>query len=184
MNKLKIILTILSISITVLPIAGVVLAYRDNLLGLVMPPEIANTMNGGSNSSFLNSQFQLPQSVGEPQYNPETKTATFTFNFTNPLSTPITINTLEAGIVSHDDGTFLGKVSIDKPLTLDPGQTADITALGKLSDQALNYIESLHPGQNYVNIDFTNLNVDMAGVKVQIDRQNIGNIPIPAQLLG
>lgn len=182
MNKLKIFLTLLTVAITVIPIASVVLAYQDNLLGLVIPPEVMNMANGSS--SVVNSQFQPPQSVGDPQYNPETKTATFTFNFTNPLSTPITINTLEAGIVSHDDGTFLGNVSIDKPLILAPGQTADITALGKLSDQAINQIERLHPSQNYINIDFSNLNVDMAGVKIQVDRQNIGNIPIPPQLLG
>jgi hypothetical protein len=190
MNKVKILLTLLSVAITVIPIITVVYIYQNNLMGLVIPPEIMNMVNGknnsnsGSNSSSLLNSFQAPQSVGEPQYNPETKTATFTFNFTNPLSTPITVNTLEADIVSHDDGTFLGNVSIEKALTLAPGQTADITALGKVSDEAINYFESLHPGQNYINIDFINLNVDMAGVKVQVDRQNVGNIPIPPQLFG
>jgi hypothetical protein len=183
MNKVKILLTVLSILIIVLPIVTVVYAYQNNLMGLVLPPEIMNMANGGSNSA-LTSQFQAPQSVGEPQYNPETKTATFTFNFTNPLSTPINVNTLEAGIVSHDDGTFLGNVSIEKALILAPGQTVDITALGKVSDEAINYFKTLHPGQNYINIDFVNLNVDIAGVKVQVYRQNVGNIPIPPQLFG
>jgi hypothetical protein len=189
MNKVKIFLTILTIAIIVIPITVEVLAYRNNLLGLIIPPEIANmangsSSNGNSTSSLVNSQFELPQPVGEPQYNPETKTVSFTFNFTNPLNTPVTINKLEAGIVSHDDGVFLGNVSISEPLTLVPGQTVDITALGVLSDDAINYFKTHYAGQNSINVDFTNLNVDVAGIQVQVDRQNIGDIPIPSQLFG
>ena len=181
MNKLKIILTILSISITVLPIAGAVLAYRDNLIGLVMPPEVISITDGSITNS---SQFQPPMPVGEPQYNPETKTATFTFNFTNPLNSPMTINTLEAGIKCGEHGFLLGNASIDKPLTLNPGESAVITAFGKLSDDAINHFKTQHAGDNYVNVDFSNLNVDIAGIKVQVDEQEIGNIPIPPELLG
>ena len=189
MKKLKILLTVLSIAIIVIPIVVVVLEYQNNLLGLVVPPELANLANGnnnsnGNNSNSLLGSFQLPQSVGEPQYNPETKTASFTFNFTNPLKTPLTINKLEAGIVSHNDGVLLGNVSIGNPLSLAPGQTADITALGVLSNDAINYFKTHYAGQNSLNVDFVNLNVDIAGIKVQVDRQNIGEIPIPSQLLG
>ena len=185
MNKVKIFLVMLTIAITVLPIAVEILMYRDNLLGLIVPPEIVSMINGGgSNSSLINSEFTLPQPVGEPQYNPETKTVSFTFNFTNPLNTPVTVNKLEAGIASHDDGVFLGNISISEPLTLTPGQTADITVLGVLSDDAINYFKTHSKGQSSINIDMTNLNVDVAGVKVQVDKQNIGNIPIPSELFG
>ena len=39
MNKVKIALTILTIAITVGPLLGVVYIYRDNLVGLVLPPD-------------------------------------------------------------------------------------------------------------------------------------------------
>ena len=146
MNKLKIFLTLLSVAIIVAPIAVEVILYRDNLQGLIVPPEITNIANDNNNSSnnsspnspgspisnnsnisnFVNSGFQLPQPVGEPQYNPETKTLTFTFNYTNPLQTPIAVDNLQATIVSHDDGAFLGNVSLDKPLNLQPGQNMNI----------------------------------------------------------
>ncbi len=198
MKKLKIFLTLLSVAIIVLPLAFEVLLYRDNLLGLIVPPEIANMINGATNNgggsslvnsnsngtNLVNSRFELPQPVGEPQYNPETKTLSFTFNCTNPLQTPITVNSLEAGVVSNDDGVFLGNVSIDKPLTLEPGQTMNISALDVLSDDAINYFETNCTGQSSINVDLVNLNVNMAGITVQLGTQNIGDIPIPPQLSG
>jgi hypothetical protein len=192
MKKLKLILLFLTIAITVTPIVIEVLLYRDNLLNLIIPPEIANLVNGESNTSnensiidnnLLNPDFELPKPVGDPQYNPQTKTVSYTFNFTNPLQTPLEIDELKAGLVSHNDGFFLGNITISKPLKLDPGQTIDITALGVLSDDALDYLRSQAATQNSINLDFVNLNVDLSGVQLQLDKQNIGNIPIPPQIL-
>lgn len=192
MKKLKIILLFLTIAITITPIVIEVLLYRDNLLDLIIPPEIANIVNNQSNNSnekgingnnLLNPEFELPKPVGDPQYNPETKTVSYTFNFTNPLQTPLEIDELQAGLVSHNDGFFLGNITINKPLKLDPGQTVDITALGILSDDAINYLKSQSATQNSINLDFVNLNVDLSGIQLQLDKQNIGNIPIPPQIL-
>lgn len=207
MKKLKIFLTLLSVLIIVLPIAFEVVLYRDNLLGLIVPPEMINLVNGDSRngdggnlpsisdnggslisgnsdiSSLLSSGFELPQLVGEPQYNQDTNTLSFTFNFTTPLETSIAVDKLEAGIVSHDGGVFLGNVSLAKPLRLEPGQTIDITVLDALSPEALNYFKTNVIGQNSTNVDFVNLNVDVAGITLHVDRQNIGDIPIPPQFL-
>lgn len=192
MKKLKLILLFLTIAITVTPIVIEVLLYRDNLLNLIIPPEIANLVNGKSNTSnensiidnnLLNPDFELPKPVGDPQYNPQTKTISYTFNFTNPLQTPLEIDELKAGLVSHNDDFFLGNITISKPLKLDPGQTIDITALGVLSDDALDYLRNQAATQDSINLDFVNLNVDLSGVQLQLDKQNIGNIPIPPQIL-
>ena len=182
MNKTKILLTLLSVMIIVLPLAVQVLAYQDNLVGLIIPPEIANMANGSS--SVVNSQFQPPQIVGEPEYNPETKTATFTFSFTNPLNTEMSIKTLEAGVKCHDHDLLLGNVSIGDSLTLAPGQSVEISALGKLTDEAVNHFMTQHASSNNVNVDFCNLNVEIGGVKIQVDEQNIGWITIPQQFYG
>jgi hypothetical protein len=197
MDKLKVFFTLLSILIIAVPITVEVVLYRDNLLGLVVPPEITNLFNGNQNSgdsnnpvkndtvisSLVNSGIDLPQPVGEPQYNPETKTVSFTFNFTNPLQTPLVVNKLEASIVSHDTGVFLGNVTLEKPIELKPGQTMDITAIDALSDETINYFKTTAFDQKSINADFVNLTVDLGGVIVQIDRQNIGDIPIPPQFL-
>jgi hypothetical protein len=185
MNKTKILLTLLSVMIIVLPLAVQVLAYQDNLIGLIIPPEIANMANGSSNSSSIaNLPFQPPQIVKEPEYNPETKTATFTFNFTNPLKTEMSVKTLEAGVKCHDHDVMLGNVSIGDSLTLIPGQSVEIQALGQLSDEAVNHFLTQHASSNNVNVDFSNLNVEFGGVQIQLDEQNIGWIPIPQQFYG
>ena len=197
MDRLKVFFTLLSILIIAVPITVEVVLYRDNLIALVVPSELANLINHNSNSgnsnnlvkndtaisSLVNSGFDLPQPVGEPQYNPETKTVSFTFNFTNPLQTPLVLNKLEASIVSHDTGVFLGNVTLEKPLEMKPGQTMDITAIDALSDETINYFKTNSFDQKSINADFVNLTVDLGGVIVQIDRQNIGDIPIPAQFL-
>jgi len=195
MNKVKILLTLLTIAITVTPIVVEVLIYRDNLLGLIIPPEITDLINGDNNSSnsignnnvidkLLNSQFELPKPVGDPQYDPETRTLSATFSFTNPLQTPISIDKVSSGIVSHDDGFFIGNLTIDEPIRLDPGQTADITITSILSDDAVDYLKDKAEDQDSINIDLIDLNVDLAGIQVQLDKQNIGDISIPSQLFG
>ncbi|MCL4430281.1 MAG: hypothetical protein M1167_05970, partial [Chloroflexi bacterium] len=47
MDKVKAALTVLTVAIVVAPLLGVVYIYRDNLLGLVLPPQINDAKNGG-----------------------------------------------------------------------------------------------------------------------------------------
>jgi len=132
----------------------------------------------------VNTQFKMPEMVGQPEYNPETQKAEFTFSFTNPLNTEIGVDTLEAGVRCHDHGILLGNASIGDGLTLAPGETVDITALGELSDEAVNHFLTQHANDDDVNIDFVNLNVEIGGIQIQVDEQNIGWIPIPQQIYG
>lgn len=195
MNKVKILLTLLTIAITVTPIVVEVLIYRDNLLGLVIPSEITDLITGENNSSnsigynnavdrLLNSDFDLPKPVGEPQYDPETRTISATFSFTNPLQTPLSIDKVSSGIVSHNDGFFIGNMTIDEPIRLDPGQTADIVVTAILSDDAMDYLKDKAEDTDSINVDLIDLNVDLAGIQVQLDKQNIGSITIPPQISG
>jgi hypothetical protein len=77
---------------------------------------------------------------------------------------------------------FLGNLTTDQPIKLDAQQTGQITANAKLSDQALTYIKSQN--QTQLNVDLINLNIEVGGIMVHLDRQNIGDIKIPPQLLG
>jgi hypothetical protein len=109
--------------------------FQNDLVGLVIPPEIANLLKGDNTNNNIgtvtgdtsNTPFEPPMLSGEPQYFPENNTVKFTYNFTNPLNTEINITTLQAEVVCHDHGFPLGNVGID-PATLEPGQTIDITA--------------------------------------------------------
>ena len=106
MNKVKIALTLLTIAIIVGPFAYVVIAYSDNLIGLVVPPQFSNlsqslgqNLSGQNLSSSSNNpinltgtNFQMPQVIGTPQYNPDTGAFNAAINVTNPLSNPISVD--------------------------------------------------------------------------------------------
>ena len=103
MDKVKIALTILSIVIVIGPLAGIAYVYRDNLLGLVVPPQIKSMISGGdSTGSQSQPQFQPPQLVGQPQYNAQTGAVSVSFNFTNPLTNKISIDKLSAEVQSEE----------------------------------------------------------------------------------
>ncbi len=184
MNKTKILLSLLTVLIMVVPLAVQVIAYQNNLVGLIIPPELMNLMNpqssnsGNSGTTLANSPFQPPIATGEPQYFPQNNTVQLTYSFTNPLNSRITITAMQAEMICHDHGFPLGNVSIE-PTTLEPKQTLDITATGVFSPEALEHIKTQHSGQSSINAEFENLNVEMAGVKIQMDHQELGYIPIP-----
>jgi hypothetical protein len=164
-------------------------------MGLVVPSQLMNALNNAGNNNnnnnnnnnstatdipFLNGPLEMPQAVGSPTYDPSTKTVSFTFSFTSPFKQEYTIDTAQAGIVASD-GTFLGNLAISQPLNLVPGQTVDITALGILSDDAVNYFQT-HQGS--VNINLTNAHIEVSGLSITLDSINIGDIPIPPGIFG
>ncbi len=181
---------ILSIAIIVVPLVAEVYAYQSNLEGLVIPPQISNLMNGrnsnnngdngtvGSQSSQLAQSvipnFQMPQAIGQPQYDPNTGAFSAPFNFTNPMNSQISIEQFSAEVVGANNA-LLGDVSIT-PVNVGPGQNAIITVTGNLSQEAVNQLEAQYQSGN-LNVSLKNVNVNLAGVSVHIDQINdIGSI--------
>ena len=86
MDKVHLALTVISIAIIVCPIVGVVYAYRGNLAGLVLPPELTSLASG----NYSASRFQPPLPEGQPKYDPVAKKFTFSFNLPLLSAIPIT----------------------------------------------------------------------------------------------
>ena len=181
MDKVKIALTILSILIVIGPLAGITYTYRDNLLGLVVPPQIKSLVSGGnSTGSQSQPQFQTPQIVGQPQYNAQTGAFALSFNFTNPLTNGISIDNLSAEITSADYSVSLGNISLSQPINIASGETSIINISGILSPQAISQLEAQNPGVNGINISLENLNVEIAGITVHMDQVNdVGQLQLP-----
>ena len=181
MDKVKIALTILSIAIVIGPLAGVAYVYRDNLLGLVVPPQVKSLVSGGnSTGSQSQPEFQPPKLVGEPQYNAQTGAVTVSFNFTNPLTNGVSIDKLSAEVQSEEDGVSLGNISLNQPIQITPGETSTINVSGVLNQNAISQFEAQNPGVNGINISLENLNVDVAGVTVHMDQvNNVGQLQLP-----
>jgi len=181
MDKVKIALTVLSILIVIGPLAGAAFVYRDNVVGLVVPPQVKSLVSGGdSTGSQSQPQFQPPQLVGQPQYNAQTGAFTVSFNFTNPLTNEVSIDKLSAEVQSEEGGVSLGNISLNQPLQITPGETSIINVSGVLSQAAISQFEAQNPGVNGINISLANLNVDVAGVNVHMDQvNNVGQLQLP-----
>ena len=176
MDKVKIALTILSIAIVIVPLVGAAYVYRDNLLGLVVPPQVKSLVSGDPSGS----QFQMPTLVGEPQYNAQTGAVIVSFNFTNPLTNEVSIDKLSAEVQSEEGGVCLGDISLNQPIQIAPGETSTINVSGVLNQAAISQFEAQNPGVKGINISLANLNADVAGVTVHMDQvNNAGQLQLP-----
>src|SRR5208337_3411566 len=173
--------TILSILIVIGPLAGAAYVYRDNLLGLVVLPQIKNMISGGDSTGTQSQpEFQTPQLVGQPQYNAQTGAVTVSFNFTNPLTNGVSIDKLSAEVQSEEGGVSLGNISLSQPIQIASGETSTINVSGVLNQAAISQFEAQNPGVNGINISLENLNVDVAGVTVHMDQVNdVGQLQLP-----
>ncbi len=184
MNKVKIALTLLTIAIMVVPFAYVVIAYRDNLVGLVMPPQFSNlsqslgqNLSGQDPSSSSNNpinltgtNLQMPQVIGAPQYNPDTGVYNVAINATNPLSNSISVDQASVQIQSKQDSSLVGDISIPQPINIQPGESAVINITGVIPQDLYNQISQQNNGKIDVNnIVLKNLDVTVGGVKVHFD---------------
>lgn len=184
MKKLKIALTLFTILVIVVPFVAIVIAYRDNLIGLILPPEFSNlekslNQNSGENPSssspipinITDTDFQTPQLVGTPQYNPTTGDFSVAVNATNPLSNEISVDHLSVQIQSKDGSGLTGNISIPQAINIQPGESAIINIEGVIPQQLYDQIK----GQSADNIDFNNivlknLDVTVGGIKVHMDQ--------------
>jgi hypothetical protein len=183
MNKIKFFLTIISILISVTPIATQAFVYRENLVGLVVPPEFDDLMNaaGGDLSdadavNIAGVSFQLPV-LSNAHIFPQNNTIELVYTFTNPLDGKITLTAMDAEVVCVDHHFVLGAVSIE-PTPLEPRQTLDISVTCVLSVQALEHIATHHKGQDSIKAEFNNFSVELIGVKIHMDHRKLGEIPI------
>jgi hypothetical protein len=193
-DKVKVALTILSIVIIFVPLMAEVYIYKDNLEGLVLPPQIKDLMNGGSTENSGSStspqasalpslpNFQMPQPVGQPQYDPATGAFSYPFNFTNPLSTQLSFTQLSAQVVT-EDGTQIGNVSIPQTISIAPGATSILTAVGNLNTDEINQLAAQYQSGT-INIGLNNVNVVVGGVSIHIDHIDAGSISDLQSLAG
>ena len=179
MDKVRLILTVISIVIVVVPIVGIVLMYQGNLLGLFIPPQANQIISSLSNSGGNN--VTPPEIVGEPQYDAASRTFTLSFLFKNPLPVDVTVKSMSGNIVCDvHPNVPLGKATLSKPVSMQAGETATITVQGTWTDAAISHFQTAHKGEKSVTVDLVDLAVDASGITVQTgERIRIPNVPLP-----
>jgi hypothetical protein len=184
-------LTILSISLIVVPVGAVVFIYRDNLTGLVVPPEFEGVLYGDT-SFILNddvksvsgydndpnavfSNFVTPTFV-DAQVDKNQNTFTVRVNVTNPLNYDLTLNELSTDIQSLD-GQTLSSVNVAHQYVIVSGQSTIIQVDGSWTEAGDHFITE-HWGDRSVTVAVANIVVDVNGIKVERAQPLTVSLPI------
>ncbi len=193
MDKVRLALVLITIAITVGPILGVVLVYRDNLPGLVIPPEInqisdslrgnpenpGQTDQNGQSGNETNPYGIIPPGPEDIQYDPATRVFTASFQMKNPAPFELTLNSMN-GMVQCDAHNFdLGTIALKNPVKMQASETVTVTITGQWTEDAINHFNSDHPGEQRIKASLVGATVNAGGMVVQVpDRVSLGEIPI------
>jgi hypothetical protein len=184
MDKIRLLLTVITIAIVVIPLLGMLLAYQDNLLGLFIPPEIseiADDLMGGNGDN--GSGLEPPIMVGEPQYDETSHTFVVTFEYKNNFPVDITIKSLSGNIECAEHGFPLGNASLGEPVSIDAGETGTLTVLGKWTDEGISHFGTAHGDEEAVDVVLVDMAVDISGIQIQLDQSQMEQemqVPNPA----
>lgn len=177
MDKIRLLLTLITIAIIVVPIVGMLLAYQDNLLGLFIPPEIneiADDLMGGDGLD----EFEL-EPVGQPQYDKASRTFSATFQFKNTFPIDITIKSLSGNIECDEHRFHLGNASLSKPVSIDAGETGTLTVVGTWTEAAITHCGKLHGDEELVDVVLVDFAVDISGIQIQMDEGQMEDMQVP-----
>ena len=127
--------------------------------------------------NITGSNFQVPELVGTPQYNPVTGDFSLAINATNPLPNEISVEHLSVEIQSKDDSGLVGNISIPQQINIQPGESSIINVEGFIPQELYNQINAQNTGNIDINnIVLKNLDVTVGGVKVHIDQVDPASI--------
>jgi hypothetical protein len=192
MNKVKWVLRTITICCTILPLLFTVLAYQNNLIGLIVPPKITAAMSGNGQAmqeilpDLSNMTNARPTFNNDFQFDPQDGTYKFSINLTSPLNTPVTLYSLST-TVTDENGTILGTINLGNPVTLVPGKNSTIPIGGALSQELITLLQNrgidpaapnFNPenmgetGLDINNIHFTNVNMNVGGIQIHLDKLN------------
>ena len=170
MDKVRLLLTVISIVIVVVPIVGTVLMYQNNLLGLFIPPEANEIIDTLSNSGG-GSEGPMLEPVGEPQYDEASRTVTMTFQFKNTFPFDVSINSMSGDVECAAHGIHLGTITLDKPVSIDKGETKTITILGTWTEDAITHFQTAHAREEMVDANLVGFTVDVKGIQFKMNQR-------------
>ena len=169
MDKVRMILTAITIAINLVPIAGVLLMNQNDLLGLVVPPEINTVIN-----EVAATQEQLRESLAtatfvDSHYDAESRTVTLTYEVTNPMPFDLAVNSMSADVRCDAHDFPLGHAIINDPVDIRAGETGAIDLSGTWTQDALNHLLTAHNGAQKIDVEFTGISFDVNGISIQTE---------------
>jgi hypothetical protein len=184
MDKIKLILTLITIAITVVPIVGVLLTYQDNLVGLFVPPEIndiADKFSGGGDDGGSDGPQVEP--VGPPEIDPVSHTIRQSIEFKNTFPLDITLKSMSGDVQCVEHGSNVGVASLEDSVSIPVGETGIVTLIVTFTDEGINHFKLEHVGEETVEVVLVNVEVDISGIQIGLDQNMMDQrmeIPNPA----
>jgi hypothetical protein len=171
---LGLILILINVGAIAAPVTAVAVVYSSNPLEMVIPPQV---------EQIVNSTINTGESVQPPQYisstfDPSTKTITASFSFTNPYNLNMKIKMVSADVKCAADDFMLGNASLVTPVQLDAGATAVINIIFTWTQEAEDYLNTMHSGETNLDVRLVNLGVDVSGITVQVPQSIDLNVPL------
>lgn len=180
-EKVRIALILLTIAITVGPPLAIILAYQNNLLELVIPPELEQIVSNLEEATQNGTQPNFPNQTGpvDVDYDPESHTATITFQLENPLPIDVALNSVNGTVQCDDHGYPLGTATLKNPVQMTAGKPATLTALVTLTQQGRNHIETAHQGETSTSVSLVDTTINADGVVIKMTEPlSIGEVPL------
>jgi hypothetical protein len=173
MRVLGVFFVLLNIITLVGPVLGVVLAYQDNLKGIVIPLQVESMMSG---SLFTGGKIALPRFVSAtPDLAGET--VTLVFEFTNPFTYDLMVKSISADVECSLHGFTLGHASLIEPTNIPAGATVELSMYCDWTQKAIDHFHAEHTGATRVAAKVVNIIIEVSGITIQSDQAYPIDVP-------
>lgn len=182
MEKVRVLLTIISIAIIVGPLSVEVMVYKDNLSELIIPSEVTKLMGLNSEDGALSDlKIEVPQIVSS-DFDINARTAELTLNVTNPVNFDLNLKVFTGTVVCTEHNFVLGTVTINDPVEFQGKQSTIFSIVGTWASDALTHIMASHLGENQIGIDLTDIHVEVNGVMISLEQKmHLGDFPLTGE---
>jgi hypothetical protein len=184
LNKVRLLLTLVTVGLTLGPLFYEVYVYRDNLAEFVVPAEFSGLLSGDySNSNVsgvvedLNKPIQLPVCESS-EFDASSGVVRFLFNFTNPFSFNLNLTYMDANVSCTAHSFALGKASLENSILLVSGQSFLLPLKLSLTDQGLAHLQGQHGNEIVVRVDVWGITLGVSGVSLDLPQKYTIDVPI------
>lgn len=165
MDIVRVILLIITIVIIVGPIGGALIIYRNNLVDLIIPLELPGLIDDLTN-------HQPNVTYVKYSYAATNRTATLTFNVTNPYNFTVTISSLSADVECTDHSFTLGQIASENAQEI-PAYSSRMVEISVVWTQAaVDHFQEPkplgHSGETSIQVDLFNIVVDVKGISIEV----------------
>ena len=175
MQILGLALILISVCSIVVPVAGVVIIYSDDLSQLIIPSELEKVLSETINTD---ESLELPVYVSS-SYDKSSRTVQAIFRFTNPFDFTIMLNILSANLECTAHYFSLGSASLINEVQINGGATEDIVINFMWTEAAEDHFLNEHADESTIEIQLMNMQLDVSGISIGVPEEVILDLPLP-----